>query len=68
MDLLCIPCHTGSLRLVQGPLFLLSSKIFLAIDLALDGKDAQTDLWNIICRDEYMAYDVSFWLLVHDCF
>ncbi|CAN6713712.1 unnamed protein product [Malus baccata var. baccata] len=59
MDLLCIPSNTGSLRLVQWPLFLLSSKILLAIDLALDCKDTQADLWNRICRDEYMAYAVQ---------
>ncbi|KAG6633255.1 hypothetical protein I3843_12G034200 [Carya illinoinensis] len=58
MDLLSIPSNTGSLRLVQWPLFLLSSKILLAIDLALDCKDTQADLWNRICRDEYMAYAV----------
>ncbi|KAK9278786.1 hypothetical protein L1049_028364 [Liquidambar formosana] len=58
-DLLCIPSNTGSLRLVQWPLFLLSSKILLAIDLALDCKDTQTDLWNRIFRDEYMAYAVQ---------
>uniref|UniRef100_A0AAU6MUF6 1,3-beta-glucan synthase n=1 Tax=Paeonia lactiflora TaxID=35924 RepID=A0AAU6MUF6_PAELC len=59
MDLLCIPSNTGSLRLVQWPLFLLSSKILLAVDLALDCKDTQADLWSRICRDEYMAYAVQ---------
>lgn len=92
MDLLKIPSNTGSLRLVQWPLFLLSSKvchvihtlslrwlgaffqrflpflpiflcvifqILLAIDLALDCKDAQADLWDRISRDEYMAYAVK---------
>lgn len=59
MDLLSIPSNTGSLRLVQWPLFLLSSKIFLAVDLALDCQDTQTDLWYRICRDEYMAYAVQ---------
>ncbi|WCJ36196.1 glucan synthase-like 8 [Euphorbia peplus] len=59
MDLLSVPSNTGSLRLVQWPLFLLSSKILLAIDLALDCKDTQADLWNRICRDEYMAYAVQ---------
>ncbi|KAF3437237.1 hypothetical protein FNV43_RR19990 [Rhamnella rubrinervis] len=59
MDLLCIPSNTTSLRLVQWPLFLLSSKILLAIDLALDCKDTQADLWSRICRDEYMAYAVQ---------
>ncbi|KAK7350678.1 hypothetical protein VNO77_09549 [Canavalia gladiata] len=59
MDLLSIPSNAGSLRLVQWPLFLLSSKILLAIDLALDCKDTQADLWSRICRDEYMAYAVK---------
>ncbi|CAK7336614.1 unnamed protein product [Dovyalis caffra] len=59
MDLLSVPSNTGSLRLVQWPLFLLSSKILLAVDLALDCKDTQADLWNRICKDEYMAYAVQ---------
>ncbi|QCE14943.1 callose synthase [Vigna unguiculata] len=59
MDLLSIPSNAGSLRLVQWPLFLLSSKILLAIDLALDCKDTQADLWNRISKDEYMAYAVK---------
>ncbi|XP_045803475.1 callose synthase 10 [Trifolium pratense] len=59
MDLLSIPSNAGSLRLVQWPLFLLSSKILLAVDLALDCKDTQADLWSRICRDEYMAYAVK---------
>lgn len=37
----------------------LNVQILLAIDLALDCKDTQTDLWNRICRDEYMAYAVK---------
>ncbi|KAK4395651.1 Callose synthase 10 [Sesamum angolense] len=59
MDLLSMPSNTGSLKLVQWPLFLLSSKILLAIDLALDCKDTQADLWSRICKDEYMAYAVQ---------
>ncbi|PPS12675.1 hypothetical protein GOBAR_AA07956 [Gossypium barbadense] len=59
MDLLLIPSNRGSLRLVQWPLFLLSSKILLAVDLAIDCKDTQADLWNRICKDEYMAYAVQ---------
>lgn len=31
----------------------------MAIDLALDCKDTQADLWNRICRDDYMAYAVQ---------
>ncbi|PIN24305.1 1,3-beta-glucan synthase/callose synthase catalytic subunit [Handroanthus impetiginosus] len=59
MDLLSMPSNTGSLKLVQWPLFLLSSKILLAIDLALDCQDTQADLWSRICKDEYMAYAVQ---------
>uniref|UniRef100_A0A7N0RAG3 1,3-beta-glucan synthase n=1 Tax=Kalanchoe fedtschenkoi TaxID=63787 RepID=A0A7N0RAG3_KALFE len=59
MDLLFMPSNTGSLRLVQWPLFLLSSKILLAVDFAVYCKDTQTDLWNRISRDEYMAYAVQ---------
>ncbi|CAA6653832.1 unnamed protein product [Spirodela intermedia] len=59
MDLLSMPSNSGSLRLVQWPLFLLSSKIFLAVDLAFDCKDTQADLWNRISKDEYMAYAVK---------
>ncbi|KAH7528293.1 hypothetical protein FEM48_Zijuj05G0057200 [Ziziphus jujuba var. spinosa] len=59
MDLLSIPSNTGSLKLVQWPLFLLTSKILLAMDLAVDCKDRQLDLWNRIGRDEYMAYAVQ---------
>lgn len=29
------------------------------MDLALDCKDTQADLWNRICKDEYMAYAVQ---------
>lgn len=34
-------------------------QILLAIDLALDCKDTQRDLWTRICKDEYMAYAVQ---------
>jgi len=34
-------------------------QILMAIDLALDCKDTQADLWNRICRDDYMAYAVQ---------
>ncbi|KMZ58556.1 1,3-beta-glucan synthase [Zostera marina] len=59
MDLLSIPSNTGSLKLVQWPLFLLSSKILLAIDLALDCKESPEELWNRISKDEYMGYAVQ---------
>lgn len=58
MDLLSIPSNSGRLRLAQWPLFLLSGKILMAIDLALDRRDSQDDLWSRISKDEYMAYAV----------
>ncbi|KAH9302685.1 hypothetical protein KI387_014268, partial [Taxus chinensis] len=58
MELLLIPSNKGSLNLVQWPLFLLSSKIFMAIDLAVECKDPQRELWEKITRDEYMGYAV----------
>eukprot|EP00252_Welwitschia_mirabilis_P007366 TRINITY_DN18640_c0_g1_i2.p1 TRINITY_DN18640_c0_g1~~TRINITY_DN18640_c0_g1_i2.p1 ORF type:complete len:1915 (+),score=322.94 TRINITY_DN18640_c0_g1_i2:50-5794(+) len=59
MELLLIPLNTGNLNLVQWPLFLLSSKVFLAMDLALEWTDTQKDLWERISRDEYMGYAVQ---------
>ncbi|ESQ52310.1 hypothetical protein EUTSA_v10016126mg [Eutrema salsugineum] len=59
MDLLSIPSNTGSLRLVQWPLFLLCSKILVAIDLAMECTETQHLLWGQICDDEYMAYAVQ---------
>lgn len=34
-------------------------QILLAVDLAVDCKDTQADLWSRISRDEYMAYAVK---------
>jgi hypothetical protein len=53
MDLLCIPSNTGSLRLVQWPLFLLSSKVDVT--------------WNII-GDRLFWYTVIPCLLNHIVF
>lgn len=58
MELLLIPGNTGSLPLVQWPLFLLVSKIFLAIEMAVESKDSQVELWERISKDEYMKYAV----------
>ncbi|KAJ1692919.1 hypothetical protein LUZ63_009617 [Rhynchospora breviuscula] len=58
-DLLMMPSNCGSLKMVQWPLFLLTSKILLAIDLAVDCKDSQADLWSRISSDNYMAYAVQ---------
>ncbi|GJN34265.1 hypothetical protein PR202_gb22914 [Eleusine coracana subsp. coracana] len=41
------------------PLFLLTSKIMLANDYAIDCKDSQYELWYRISKDEYMAYAVK---------
>ncbi|XP_077221579.1 glucan synthase-like 10 [Tasmannia lanceolata] len=59
MELLFMPKNTGNLPLVQWPLFLLSSKIFLAKDIAVEGKDSQDELWGKISRDDYMKYAVQ---------
>ncbi|KAK8506312.1 hypothetical protein V6N13_016471 [Hibiscus sabdariffa] len=59
MELLFMPKNTGSLPLVQWPLFLLASKIFLAKDIAAESRDLQYELWERISRDDYMKYAVQ---------
>ncbi|TYI67436.1 hypothetical protein E1A91_D08G018000v1 [Gossypium mustelinum] len=59
MELLFMPKNTGKLPLVQWPLFLLASKIFLAKDIAAESRDPQDELWERISRDEYMKYAVQ---------
>uniref|UniRef100_M1D5G5 1,3-beta-glucan synthase n=2 Tax=Solanum tuberosum TaxID=4113 RepID=M1D5G5_SOLTU len=59
MEQLLIPKNSGSLPLVQWPLFLLASKIFLAKDIAVESKDSQDELWDRISRDDYMIYAVE---------
>ncbi|KAL6966330.1 Callose synthase 9 [Sarracenia purpurea var. burkii] len=59
MDLLLMPKNTGNLPMVQWPLFLLGSKIFLAKDIAIECKDSQEELWDRISRDDYMKYAVE---------
>ncbi|KAL5209846.1 hypothetical protein ABZP36_005469 [Zizania latifolia] len=58
LDLLLMPKNNGDLPIVQWPLFLLASKIFLAKDIAIDCKDSQEELWLRILKDEYMQYAV----------
>ncbi|KAI8526298.1 hypothetical protein RHMOL_Rhmol13G0297700 [Rhododendron molle] len=58
-ELLLMPRNTGNLPLVQWPLFLLASKIFLAKDIALESRDSQEELWDRISRDDYMKYAVD---------
>ncbi|XVF69743.1 hypothetical protein PTKIN_Ptkin11bG0106300 [Pterospermum kingtungense] len=59
MELLFMPKNTGSLPLVQWPLFLLASKIFLAKDIAAESRDSQDELWERISRDDSMKYAVQ---------
>ncbi|CAL9752250.1 unnamed protein product [Musa acuminata subsp. burmannicoides] len=58
-DLLILPKNSEILLMVQWPLFLLASKIFLARDIAAESKDLQADLWFKISRDDYMRYAVE---------
>ncbi|XP_006649287.1 callose synthase 9 [Oryza brachyantha] len=58
LDLLLMPKNDGALSIVQWPLFLLASKVFLAKDIAIDCKDSQDELWLRISKDEYMQYAV----------
>ncbi|XP_024020738.1 callose synthase 9 isoform X2 [Morus notabilis] len=59
MELLEMPKNSGTLPLVQWPLFLLASKIFLAKDIAVESRDSQEELWERISRDDYMKYAVQ---------
>ncbi|XP_007014805.2 PREDICTED: callose synthase 9 [Theobroma cacao] len=60
MELLLMPKNTGSLPLVQWPLFLLASKIFLANNCASERIiDSQDELWERISRDDHMKYAVQ---------
>ncbi|KAL5218815.1 hypothetical protein ABZP36_019499 [Zizania latifolia] len=58
LDLLLMPKNNGDLPIVQWPLFLLASKVFLAKDIAIECKDSQEELWLRISKDEYMQYAV----------
>ncbi|KAH7543621.1 hypothetical protein FEM48_Zijuj02G0203200 [Ziziphus jujuba var. spinosa] len=59
MDLLLMPRNSGTLPLVQWPLFLLASKIILAKDIAVESRDSQDELWERISRDDSMKYAVQ---------
>ncbi|XP_078446407.1 callose synthase 9-like [Wolffia australiana] len=59
MSLLMMPKNSGLVPLVQWPLVLLASKIFVAKDVAVDNKLSQDELWEKISRDEYMQYAVQ---------
>ncbi|KAB1227940.1 Callose synthase 9 [Morella rubra] len=59
MELLVMPKNSGNLPLVQWPLFLLASKVFLAKDIAIETRESQDELWERISRDDYMKYAVQ---------
>ncbi|XP_020585095.1 callose synthase 9-like [Phalaenopsis equestris] len=59
LDLLLMPKNSTFIPLVQWPLFLLASKIFMAKDIAAEYKDSQDELWDRTSRDEYMKYAVE---------
>lgn len=59
MEQLLMPKNSGSLPLVQWPIFLLASKMFLAKDIAVESKESQDELWDRISRDDYMMYAVE---------
>ncbi|KAK5793272.1 callose synthase 5-like [Gossypium arboreum] len=55
MDLLLVPYTSDpSLKMVQWPPFLLASKIPIALDMAVQFRSKDADLWKRICADEYM--------------
>nr|KAJ0190814.1 hypothetical protein LSAT_V11C800400080 [Lactuca sativa] len=58
MELLQMPKNTGTVPMVQWPLFLLVNKLFLAKDIAGES-DTQDELWDRISRDDYMQYAVE---------
>ncbi|KAL4347308.1 hypothetical protein GQ457_17G019710 [Hibiscus cannabinus] len=55
MDLLLVPYTSDpSLKLIQWPPFLLASKIPIALDMAVQFRSKDSDLWKRICADEYI--------------
>ncbi|KAK9749775.1 hypothetical protein RND81_02G149100 [Saponaria officinalis] len=55
MDLLLVPYTSDpSLKIIQWPPFLLASKIPIALDMAVQFRPKDSDLWKRISADEYM--------------
>lgn len=55
MDLLLVPYSSDpSLNLIQWPPFLLASKVPIALDMVVQFRSKDNDLWKRICADEYM--------------
>ncbi|KAJ3682007.1 hypothetical protein LUZ60_014580 [Juncus effusus] len=62
MELLYMPKNTNELPIVQWPLFLLASKVFIAKEIAVESveaKDSQDEVWMKVSKDEYMEYAVE---------
>ncbi|XP_031736507.1 callose synthase 5-like isoform X5 [Cucumis sativus] len=59
MDLLLVPYSSDpSLKIIQMPPFLLASKIPIALDMAVEFRSRDSDLWKHIYADEYMKCEV----------
>ncbi|KAJ7545909.1 hypothetical protein O6H91_08G015900 [Diphasiastrum complanatum] len=58
-DLLFMPTDIGKVDLVQWPLFLLASKIYLAIDIAVEHEGSQNEMWERILKEDYMSCAVA---------
>ncbi|KAL0799437.1 hypothetical protein Bca101_054612 [Brassica carinata] len=58
MELLLMPKNSGRLQLVQWPLFLLSSKILLAKEIAAES-NSQEEIAERIEKSDYMKYAVE---------
>ncbi|KAJ8432608.1 LOW QUALITY PROTEIN: hypothetical protein Cgig2_032889 [Carnegiea gigantea] len=55
MDLLLMPYSSdSSLKIIQWPPFLLASKIPIVLDMAVQFRPKDTDLWKRVSADEYM--------------
>ncbi|KAJ6737354.1 GLUCAN SYNTHASE-LIKE PROTEIN [Salix viminalis] len=55
MDLLLVPYTSDpSLKLIQWPPIMLASKIPIALDMAVQFRSRDAELWKRICADEYM--------------
>ncbi|EFJ07568.1 glucan synthase like 7 [Selaginella moellendorffii] len=58
-DLLLMPGNNSILPLVQWPLFLLASKVYIAIGMAEDHKGNQDELLERIRREEYLYFAIE---------
>ncbi|GJS23100.1 callose synthase 5 [Tanacetum coccineum] len=59
LDLLLFPYPSDpSLNLIQWPPFLLAGKVPIALDMAVQFRSKDNDLWKHICADEYMKWAV----------